>query len=79
MKAIVNGFSFIINLFKTIFSIIMNLFKTIGMLFQYLITIINIAITTIATLPPWLRAFAILTISISTIYIIVGRNTGKSD
>lgn len=57
----------------------MNFFKAITMLFQYLITIINLAFTTILTLPPFIQAFAYITIAISIIYIIVGRNTGKSD
>ena len=79
MKALVNGFSFIINLFKTIFGFIMNFFKAITMLFHYLITIINLAFTTILTLPSYIQAFAYITIAIAIIYIIVGRNTGKSD
>lgn len=79
MKAIVSGFTFLINAIKTIFGFVMNIFKAIAMLFEYLITIVNLAFTAILTLPPYIQAFAYITIAISIIYIIVGRNTGKSD
>lgn len=58
---------------------IMSVFETIAMVFRYLITIVDIAFDTIATLPPWIKAFAIITVSISIAYIIIGRNVGKSE
>lgn len=79
MRAIVNGFKWLINAVKLIFTFIMNFFKAITMLFNFLINIINVAFTTILTLPPYIQAFAYITIAISIIYIIVGRNSGKSD
>lgn len=79
MKAIINGFTWLINTIKLLFSFIMNFFKAITMLFNYLITIINLAFTTILTLPSYIQAFAYITIAISIIYIIVGRNAGKSE
>ena len=62
-----------------IFDIIMSIFETMAMVFRYLITIVEIAFSTIATLPNWLKAFAIITISISIAYFLIGRNAGKSD
>lgn len=79
MKAIINGFSWFINTIKMIFEMIMSVFETIAMVFRYLITIVDIAFDTIATLPPWIKAFAIITVSISIAYIIIGRNVGKSE
>lgn len=79
MKGIISGISTLINIIKTLFSILMSIFSTIAMVFRYLITIVQLAFNTIATLPAWLSSFAIITIAISIAYIIIGRNTGKSD
>jgi len=79
MKGIINAFSTIINFFKMIFDIIMSIFETLAMVFRYLITIVDITFDTILTLPEWLKAFAIITVSISIAYFLIGRNPGKSD
>lgn len=75
IKAVKEIFGFI----KTLFNILMSIFKTIGLAFGYLIKIVQIAFTTISTLPSWLTAFATITICISIVYFIIGRNTGKSE
>ncbi len=75
IKAIKEIFGFI----KTLFNILMSIFKTIGLAFGYLIKIVQIAFTVISTLPSWLTAFATITICISIVYFIIGRNTGKSE
>jgi len=64
---------------KMLFDIVMSFFETIGMVFRYLLTIVNIVFETILTFPPWINAFAIITISISIAYFLIGRNGGKSD
>lgn len=79
MKGILNAFSTLINSIKLIFKIIMSIFETLGMVFKYLFTIVQLAFDTILTLPTWLQAFAIITISISIAYFLIGRSTGKSD
>lgn len=79
MIKLIKGIKEILNFIRTLFNIIMTIFKTIAMCFSYLIHIVNIAFTTISTLPAWLMSFATITICISIIYFIVGRNTGKSD
>lgn len=79
MKGIINAFSTLINIFKMLFDIIMSFFETIAMVFRYLLTIVDLAFDTILTFPSWIQAFAIITISISIAYILIGRNVGKSD
>ena len=79
MSGILNAFSFLINTIKMLVGIVMDTFKTIGMVFKYLITIVNLAFNVIVTFPPWLKAFATITISISIAYFIIGRNVGKSE
>lgn len=79
MKGIINSFKWIITFFKTIFSIISTIFETIVTAFNYLIKIVQLVVTTAATLPTWLTSFAMITLAISIVYFIIGRNTGKSD
>lgn len=79
MKGIINAFKTIISIIKSLFDIIMSFFETIGMVFRYLITIVDLVLETILTFPPWLNAFAIITISILIAYFIIGRSGGKSD
>ena len=79
MVKAIKGIKEILNFIRTIFSIVGKIFKVIGMCFRYLAHIVQIAFTTIETLPSWISAFAVITLCISIIYFIVGRNTGKSD
>lgn len=78
MKGIINAFSTLINIIKMLFDIIMSIFETLGMVFRYLITIVNLAFTTITTLPSWLQAFAIITVAICIAYFLIGREAGKN-
>lgn len=79
MKGIINGFKWLINFFKTIFGLVNTIINTIISVFTYLITIVRLAFNTLYTLPGWVLAFGVITISISIIYFIMGRDTGKSD
>ena len=79
MKGILNAFSVLINIFKTFFNLVMDTFETLAMVFRYLITIVGVAFDTILSFPPWIKAFATITISISIAYFIIGRNVGKSE
>lgn len=79
MKAIVSGFKFLIDTIKMLFGFISSVLNTIVLVFRYLITIIDLAFDTILTFPDWIKAFAVITISISIGYFLIGRNVGKSD
>lgn len=79
MSAIIDGFNWLINFFKTIFNFITTTFETLGLVFRYIYTIIRIATDVIFTLPTWLQAFGLITISVCAIYMIIGRDAGKTD
>lgn len=79
MTGILNAFSTIINFFKLIFSMVMSIFKTIAMVFRYLLTIVNLAFDSILLLPEWIKAFAVITLSLSIAYFLIGRSGGKSE
>ena len=79
MSAIIDGFNWIIEFFKTIFNFIGSTFETLGMVFTYIFTIIQVCTSVISTLPSWLQAFGLITLSVCSIYIIIGREAGKSE
>lgn len=58
---------------------LMNVFKTFVMVFRYIIHIIGVIWTTLATLPDWIQSFIVITVAITLAYFLIGRNTGKSD
>lgn len=78
INAIINGFNWFIDFFKTIFDFVVNTFTTIGLAFEYITTIVRLAYNTIATLPNYLQAFGLITISICAIFIVIDRSAGKS-
>lgn len=79
MRGIIDTLSNFIDIIKMIFNIIMSIFKTLGMVLRYLLTIVELAFDSILLLPDWLKAFAIVTISISIAYFLIGRSGGKSE
>lgn len=78
MKGIINAFSTIINMFKMVWNILMGFFETLAMVFNILVSVVNVVINTIASLPAFIKAFALITICISLAYFLIGRDTGKS-
>lgn len=79
MKGIISGIKTLIDVIKMFFSIIMSIFKTLAMVLRYLLTIVELAFDSILLLPEWLKAFAVVTISISIAYFLIGRSGGKSE
>lgn len=76
VKAIASGFNDLINFIQTVFNILGNLLQQIVYLFKYLAQAITISTSFIGTLPAWLGVFATITVSISVLYIILGRKGG---
>lgn len=72
IETIVNGFimgiNFLVNVVKSLVDLIRLLATTLTNVFQLT-----------ATLPSWLIAFATASVSIAVLYMILGRNAGKSD
>lgn len=79
MTGLLNGIKNIIGMFKSIFDMIMSFFKILILMFQYLVKILTILGDIALSSPLWLKTFILLTTAISVIYLILGRNTGKSD
>lgn len=85
MKGIVSGIQGIIDIFISIWDAIklcitflINLVKGLFQMLTILKTTITNSMNFTLTLPSWLIAFASATIAVSILYIIVGRESGKS-
>lgn len=79
MIGILNGIKNIIGMFKSIFDMIMSGFKMLILMFEYLVKIITILGDVAISSPLWLKTFISITAAVSVIYLILGRNTGKSE
>lgn len=86
MSGIFNGIQTIINAITTIVNgiiigikFIVNLIKSLVDLIRLLTTTLTNATTIALTLPSWLIAFVSASIGIAILYMIIGRNAGKSD
>lgn len=77
VKSILNGFTNLIDFIATIFKVLGHLLQQIVYLIKYILQAINISVSFIATLPAWLSVFATITVSISVLYILLGRTTGS--
>lgn len=84
MKGIMSGLQNLLSFFaniwdmlKMLFQFVQNMIKSLVSLLDLLITTVGNVVTIIATLPPWLIAFATATLGVSVLYIILGRETGK--
>lgn len=79
MKAIVDAFTWLISTIKMLVDFVISMITSIIYLFQYLGTIMQIVTSFIATLPGWLIAFGSISLTVSILYITLGRNAGKND
>lgn len=78
IKALISGVQWLIDTITLLFNFVFNIFDTIGMVFTYITTIIGVATDFILTLPSWLQAFGFITLAICGVYVIIGREAGKS-
>lgn len=61
----------------SLWNFFVNIIDNTILLVKYLGVAANACYTLVSTLPSWLQAFALITIAISIIYMILGRNSGK--
>lgn len=78
MKWLIDAISWIVNLFKTIWSFFLGLIDNLIMLVGYIGDALRLAYNMVDSLPAWLKVFALLTLSVTVLYLVLGRNTGGS-
>lgn len=78
MEAIVDAIENLIEFIETLWEFIQSIFAGITVAFDILGRIVTMAIEFLLTWPPYISAFATVTIIISVVYFVIGRETGKT-
>lgn len=76
MKAIISGIKGIVDFISMLIDLVVGFVKSIINLFKYLAQALMISLDFISTFPDWLQSFAIITISITILYLVLGRKSG---
>lgn len=76
IKSIVNSFEWLVETVTTLFEFVSDFIANLFTFFQYLTLSVAGATNLVLTLPPWLQAFGTICITVSVIYMIVGRKAG---
>ncbi len=81
MQFITDFIDWIKNLIDTVVDFFTGFIENLVLLFKYIGIAANMAYDLIAGLPDWLQVFGTVTIVVSVIFMILGRETGgdKSD
>ena len=76
LETIVNGFNWIMDLLQTIADFIVNTIMGLGNIIKSIPMVTNMFTQSIGYLPSTIAAFATIAITISVVYLLVGRQTG---
>lgn len=76
LDTIVNGFNWIMDLLQTIADFIVNTILGLDNIIKSIPMVISMITESIGYLPSTIAAFATITITISVVYLLVGRQTG---
>ena len=79
IQTLINGITTIVNGILLGIKFLINLIKSSIDLIRLLTTTLANATNIAITLPSWLIAFVTASIGIAILYMIIGRNAGKSD
>ncbi len=77
MEALLDGMQWLIDSLTQFWNLLMSFLESIILSFRYIAIVRDIALDAITTLPSWLLSFATITLIISVVYLVVGRETGK--
>lgn len=76
LDSVLNFFEWFKDIFLSLFALIESAIKGIADLFQALPSVITYLTSSVGYLPPTLVVFAILTITVSVVYLLANRETG---
>ncbi len=77
MGKIISAVKGLFEIVQLIFNLITGFLSNLVKLFYYLTKALSNALIFVGTLPSWLQIFGTITISISVMYIILGREGGS--
>lgn len=78
MEFITNFIDWIVNIVTSVYDFLVNIIDNTILMVKYIGVASTMAFNLITSLPVWLQAFGTITITISIVYLIVGRSSGKS-
>lgn len=78
MQFILDFIDFLINTISSVWSFFTGLIEDLILFVQYLGMAFTLAASCLFQLPTWLKIFATVTVGVSVMYLIVGRNAGRS-
>lgn len=76
MQFITDFIDWITSTFQSIWDFFTGFIDSILMLFDYLGIVADLCYNLIGSMPSWLQVFGTITILISVLYIVLGRQTG---
>lgn len=76
LETIQNFFDWIVNIVTTVFNFFGSVVSGLWNIAKSIPLVIDMLTSSIGYLPSTIAAFALITITISVVYLLVGRNTG---
>lgn len=78
MDAILDWFDWIAGVVESVFNWFTDFLENLLNLFEYLGQAVELTGSLISSLPSWLQVFGTITITVSVVFVILGRSTGGS-
>lgn len=79
MSFILDFIDFLISTIQTIWDFFIQTINDLISFVQILLSSVGIFVSSVDTLPYWLRPFGLATIGVCVCYLLVGRDSGKSN
>lgn len=79
MKGLINLLKFIATIIGTFYGALVAIIKYTGVAIRYITQAFNLAMNMVVEMPNWIQFAMLVTITISVVYQVLGRNVGKSD
>lgn len=65
-----------VDFFSSIWEFFSGLIENFLLFFKYLVAVLIVCTDLITEIPSWLQMFAIITLTVSILYLLLGRTTG---
>lgn len=76
MSFLVEAFEWIINTVTMVIDFFISFVDSLTLLLKYLGVVANICYACVASLPSWLQTFALITVAVCILCMVLGRNSG---
>lgn len=78
MKGILDFIDWIVEIIKALWEFLVDFFANLANLVTMLATVFANVTNVIAQMPTWLQTFATATLCVTVMYLLLGRDAGKS-